>query len=158
MSKKAELVKNRQVPRITEEEYLAKMLERGLDEHGRLIPDPVPIAPPVGYRKQPSMVEIVRDMVRGEKMRQAALESGHETFEESEDFDVGEDGEDLMSGYENDFDPPLSEIAREVEAERARSQPAKAVDASVDASSSGGAGGQSPPAESPPAAPEGPPR
>ena len=129
MSMKAELVKNRQVPRITEEEYLAKMLERGLDEHGRLIPDPVPIAPPVGYRKQPSMVEIVRDMVRGEKLRQAALESGHETFEESEDFDIGEDGEDLLSGYENDFDPPLSEIAREVEAERARSKPAEAADA-----------------------------
>lgn len=154
MTKKAELVKNRQVPRITEEEYLAKMLERGLDEHGRLVPDPVPIAPPVGYRKQPSMVEIVRDMVRGEKLRQAALESGHETFEESEDFDIGEDGEDLLSGYENDFDPPLSEIAREVEAERARNKPAEVADASE----SGGAGGVPPPAEGSPAAPEGPPR
>lgn len=102
---------------LSPEEYLAKLLRKGLNEDGSPMLDPVPMAPPIGYRKQPSMVEIVRDMVRSERLRVAATEAGAETFEESEDFDVPDEFE-AHSEYENDFDPPLAEITRVVEEER----------------------------------------
>lgn len=130
-------------PRMSAEEYLSKLMEKGFDENGVFEPDSVPMAPPVGYRKQPSMVEIVRDMVRGENLRKAAQEAGHETFEESEDFDVDDDVP-LESGYENDFDPPIGEIAKEVEAFRKVKEPPPEKP---------GAGGK-PPAKSPPLPPE----
>lgn len=111
----------RRPKQIDLEEYLLKLKSRGLAPDGRQVPDPVPLAPPIGYKKQPSMVEIVREMVRGERLKQAVLEAGHETFEEAEDFDVGdENAEELRSGFENDFDPPLSEILSAGQTEQKR--------------------------------------
>lgn len=143
------LFKKKPLPRLSPEAYLEKLVKKGFDKNtGQFVPDPVPMAPPVGYRKQPSMVELVRDMVRGEHLRREALEAGYESFEESEDFDMDDEDPLMSSGFENDFDPPLSEITREVEAERARH-----VSSSVaDSSKSGGAGG-SPPADDPPSEP-----
>ena len=66
-----------------------KML--GRDDRNRELPDPVPLAPPVGWFKQPSMFDHVRDMVRGEHMRLYAESQGAETFEEASDFDVEDD-------------------------------------------------------------------
>lgn len=100
----------RKPKRLTREQYLAKITARGFDKDGNFIPDPTPMAPPVGYKKQPSMVDIVRDMVRSEKLAQEAREAGHETFEESEDFDVGDEPDLRRSGYENDLDTPLPEL------------------------------------------------
>lgn len=105
---------------LTPEQYLEKLLRKGLHPDGTPILDPTPMAPPIGYKKHPSMVEIVRDMVRGERLKQLAEESGHETFEESEDFDV-EDEQILRSQWENEFDPPLPVLiaaGREAIAER----------------------------------------
>jgi hypothetical protein len=68
------------------------------------VPDPVPMAPPVGYVKQESLTEKIRAMVRGEHLRLAAINAGAETFEESDDFDVGDDV-DPSSPYEEVFDP-----------------------------------------------------
>lgn len=64
----------------------------------------IPVAPPVGYVKQPSLAERIRAMVRSEHLRQAAEAGGYETFEESEDFEVGDDY-DPRSPYEEQFDP-----------------------------------------------------
>lgn len=115
MPKLAELIGLRRKPKIPQVDYDTKLKSRGLAADGSQVPDPTPLAPPVGYKKQPSMVEIVRDMVRSERLKHEAEASGHETFEESEDFDIGDDGDDLTSGYENDFDPPVREILSEVE-------------------------------------------
>lgn len=86
-------------------------LETYIDEKGRRltpdgleIPDPTPIAPPVGYVKQPSLVEQIRAMVRSEKLRQEAEGMGAGSFEEEDDFDVGDDY-DPSSPYEADFEP-----------------------------------------------------
>lgn len=98
--------------RLTREEYLAKLTARGLHPDGTPILDPTPIAPPIGYKKHPSMVEIVRDMVRSEKLAAEAAAAGHETFEESEDFAVGDDGEQMRSPWENEHDPDLAEILK----------------------------------------------
>lgn len=86
---------------------------------GAEILDPIPVAPPIGYKRQPTMVEHIREMVRSERLRQEAEAAGAESFEESEDFDVGED-DDPQSVWENEYDPPINELREAVEAERAK--------------------------------------
>jgi len=110
-------------------------LGRPLTPWGAEIPDPIPIAPPVGYKRQPTMVEHIRNMVRSERLKQEAEALGADTFEESEDFDVGDDEDDPHTPYENDFDPPINELREAVEAERAKkaATPRKAPAASAEA-------------------------
>lgn len=76
-----------------------------LDDEGRELSDPIPMAPPLGYTPEMSIIEIVRQQIRGEHLRIAALQAEAETFEEADDFDV-EDGEDEISTpFEEHFDP-----------------------------------------------------
>lgn len=63
---------------------------RRLNSAGAEILDPTPIAPPVGFKKQPSMFDIQRDMLH-QAMRELAEAQGKETLEESLDFDIGDD-------------------------------------------------------------------
>lgn len=76
-------------------------------QNGREYPDPTPIAPPVGFIKQPTLAETMRQMVRSEELKRAARESGAETFEEADDFDVGDDY-DPKSPYEEEFEPAIN--------------------------------------------------
>lgn len=91
-----------------------------LNPKGRERPDPTPMQPPIGYKKQPSMVELVRQAVRDEHLRRDLNAAGMETFEESEDFDIPDDPVDPTSRWENDYDPPAAEIRREVETAKAK--------------------------------------
>lgn len=102
-------LKKRRTPRLSLEEYAAKLLSKGLHPDGTPVLDPTPLAPPIGYKKQPSMVELVRDMVRSERLRQEAENAELETFEESEDFDVPEDAGMPASPWANDFDPSVKD-------------------------------------------------
>lgn len=149
----SKLLEWRKPKRLTLEEYFAKLKEKGLNEDGSPVLDPTPIAPPIGYKKTPSMVEIVRDMVRGERLKAEAEAAGHETFEESEDFDVGDDPELLRSPYENTFDPPLEDLlkaGREAIAERDRKAAMEAAGASKTAvDPKPGVEGVQPPPEAP---------
>lgn len=54
-----------------------------------LMPDPTPMAPPIGYKKQPSMIDIIRDQIR--RAGEEASRAGFETFDEANDFDVDDD-------------------------------------------------------------------
>lgn len=81
-----------------------------LDDAGREILDDTPMAPPVGLSRTPPMWEVIRDMVRSERLAQAASESGHETFEEADDFDIPDDPGDPYTPWENDFDPSAKEL------------------------------------------------
>lgn len=92
------------------EQYLAKLASKGLNPDGSPKLDPTPMAPPIGYKKHPSMVEIVRDMVRSERLAQEARQAGAESFEDAEDFDVSDDPELLRSPYENLHDPSLRDL------------------------------------------------
>lgn len=98
---------------------LDKMTEKGLDERGRIVVDSTPMSPPIGYKPQPSMVDIVREMVRSERLRQEALSLGLETFEEADDFAVDDEPEQLRSIHENDDFPSLQQLAREVGEDKA---------------------------------------
>lgn len=80
-----------------------------LDDRGRELLDPRPMAPPVGYTRQPSMVEHIRNMVRSEALRQAAEAAEADTFEEADDFDIEEDY-DPHTPYEAVFDPPPVDV------------------------------------------------
>lgn len=88
------------------EEALNRGKGHTLDEQGRELHDPRPVAPPVGFVKQPSMVEHIRALVRSEMLRKEADDSGLDTFEEAEDFDTGEDDDDPRTPYEAVFEPP----------------------------------------------------
>lgn len=80
--------------------------EAHLDENGHEVVSSVPVAPPLGYKKQPTMVEHIRNLVRSEHLRVAAEAAGQESFEEADDFEVGDDF-DPSSPYEEVFDPPV---------------------------------------------------
>lgn len=62
------------------------------------IPDPRPVAVPVGYRRPLTLQEEIKRFVRAE-LSQVAQAHELETFEEADDFDVDEDPE-LISPYE----------------------------------------------------------
>lgn len=102
----------------------------GLDKHGHEIPDPTPMEPPIGYVKQPSLAEQIRDAIRSHELKKEAEAAGFETFEEAEDFDVGDDYEPT-SPFEETFEPlhpapatPVVELA-ETKAVEAASPPAE---------------------------------
>lgn len=74
------------------------------DAAGGELMDPLPIAPPLGYKKQPSLKDQIRAMVISEKLRVEAETAGYETFDEADDFDIGDDF-DPRSPYEEIFEP-----------------------------------------------------
>lgn len=92
--------------RTSMDAYLTKLLNKLQRPNGSEMPDPVPMAPPIGWVKQPSMVEHMRALIRSESLRMAAEASGAETFEEADDFDVPEDFEPVSAyEFEEIFEP-----------------------------------------------------
>lgn len=81
-----------------------------LTPEGRETPDPTPMQPPLGYFKQPTMVDHIRNLIRSERLREAAEAGGAESFEEADDFNVGDDY-DPHSGYETEFEPEIPQSA-----------------------------------------------
>lgn len=70
------------------------------DAQGRELPDPTPVEVPLGYRAPKPLQELIKDMIRVQ-MSQYAEAQGLETFEEADDFDVGDDLDfDPRSEYE----------------------------------------------------------
>lgn len=89
------------------EEFAPTVRERGLlDSRGREVPDPVPVAPPLGYRREPSLAERIRSMVQHELWMQGNATA--ETFEEANDFEDDEFG-NAESPYEFDEDAELEQ-------------------------------------------------
>lgn len=106
------MVEERPVPPRDDGPLSPKSNANYLTEDGREKPDPTPMAPPIGYKRQPSLAEQIRAMVRSEALAAAARNAGAETFEEADDFDVGDDF-DPSSPYEDQFDPvPVGELKR----------------------------------------------
>lgn len=69
--------------------------------------DPTPIAMPSHLRRPPSIQEQIAAAVRSEAFNRYVSQQGLETFEEAEDFDVGDDF-DPDSPWELEFDPGLN--------------------------------------------------
>lgn len=84
-----------------------------LDKFGHEVLDTTPVARAVSIARPPSIQEQIRRYVQTELSRQA-VEAGEESFEEADDFDVGDEPE-LRSRYELDEEaaslPPFNEQA-----------------------------------------------
>ena len=89
---------------VSPEDLIRRAVSR-LDELGREIPDPNPMAMPIGFERPETLAEQVQRLVRTSISQHAALHGG-ETFEESEDFDV-DDEIDIRTPFEAEFDPVL---------------------------------------------------
>lgn len=85
-----------------------------MTEGGAEIPDPTPMAPALGFKRQPPLHERIRAMVQHEYSRVAA-ERAVETMEEADDFIIDPDDADpregrfaLMPGseWEDNYEPP----------------------------------------------------
>lgn len=64
------------------------------NEKGQELPDPAPLAIPLGAKKPETLVEMMRRLIRQDLSRHAQ-EEGNETFEEANDFDIEEDDAEL---------------------------------------------------------------
>lgn len=103
----------RRILRTSPEVYNRKLDGMRHTVDGREVPDPTPMAPPVGFHKQPSLVDQIRQMVRDENTR-LAMNKEAETFEEADDFDVDDDPHPVGEyDYEENFEPPAVERVRE---------------------------------------------
>lgn len=77
--------------------------------------NPTPMEPPLGYERPPSIVEIIRQQVRG---LNHLNDTEPETEEEADDFEIEEDPA-FPSRWENDHIPSIKETrARMKELER----------------------------------------
>lgn len=74
-----------------------------LTSDGQEIPDPTPVALPVGLKKSESMDERIRRILQHSISAQAA-KHGLETFEEADDFDIPDDPVDPTTLWEDNFD------------------------------------------------------
>lgn len=81
---------------------MRKFIEK-LYKRTKEIPDPTPIAIPAGFHRPPTLEERMMLFIRSERFKQHMDQSGEETFEEADDFDVGDDF-DPSSPYEEHFD------------------------------------------------------
>lgn len=79
----------RRAPRMSRDAYMEKLAAMRHTEGGSEKPNPVPMEPPVGYVKQPSIFENVRAMVRAEMAKRMEFEN--DPHSDEEDFDVDDD-------------------------------------------------------------------
>lgn len=77
----------------------------GIGTDGKEYPDPVPMAPPIGYTAPPDIMTMIRTMIRAEDFRKKLEDEGVETFEEADDFDIEDDPLDPLTPYEKIFYP-----------------------------------------------------
>lgn len=85
-----------------------------ISKDGQEMLDPTPIAPPLNYKKQPSMWDVQKQAIRQAKLelaRELADELGAESPEDADDFDVDDDPE-ISTRYEIDETETVMEHRR----------------------------------------------
>jgi len=88
------------------------MQDRYLTPGGAEIPDPRPAAPALGRKPEMNIRDYIKTLVHNERLQAEIDAAGHETFEEANDFEVGDDYFP-DSQYENDLEPSVAELVRE---------------------------------------------
>lgn len=97
---------------------------------GSELNDGKPIAVPLNYQRPPTLQEQIQRLIRTTLSDQAAAD-GYESFEEADDFDVGDDY-DPSSPHEMVFDPLVSkEVPREIHSGLTAAQ-VKALDSNTE--------------------------
>jgi len=100
-----------------------------LDQNGHEILDNTPVARPVRISTRPNSLEELKALLRIVS-REAEL-NGQETFEEAEDFDVGDDAEPY-SPWELPTDEQLESFVLDLKRKKARERAFKAKRTPVD--------------------------
>lgn len=122
-----------------------------IDQKGREVLDPTPIAPPVGFVERESIVDRVRAMIAGNNFQRLADLKEMDTFEEADDFDVDDDPIPMRdTPYENEFDPPVRELVTEGSRSLASKAAKKAKEDAEAAKASGSPNNPAPPPPAPP--------
>lgn len=102
---------------------MEKFFGRRINSHGQEVPDPTPVELPVGYKHPLPLAERMKQMIRSE-LSSAAAQAGAETWEEANDFDVGDREDDGLFVDEDDEvapNDPYVEEAADREKQRLRS-------------------------------------
>lgn len=81
------------------------------DSLGREIPDPVPMEVPAGYAKPESLTDMMRRMIR-QDMSSFAEQHGAETFDEANDFEMGDDDAELSATHHELHEEVVGEVQR----------------------------------------------
>lgn len=72
--------------------------------------DSRPTATALKFRREPTQEERMKQLIRNERLQMELDKAGQETFEEADDFDIGDDI-DPESPYELYFDPnPIEDL------------------------------------------------
>lgn len=85
-------------------------MSKKFTKEGKELPDRKRVEIPIGYRTPETMEQKLRRVVAGALSEQAAM-SGLETFEESNDFDVGPEDGLAMPDSRHELTPMEEEIA-----------------------------------------------
>lgn len=123
------------------------------DAQGRELVDGRPMEPPVGYTPTPSIQELIAQMVGNRELQEEIKRMGHETEEEANDFDVGDD-----LNPESPWELYYEDVELQAMIDRAKAgQPTHDVIDPPSAEPSNGPGGPSQAAaQPPPSSPPGP--
>lgn len=90
-----------------------------LNDQGQLVPDPIPMAPPVGFKPSPSMTDLIRQQVLA--VSREAQRAGYDSLDDADDFDVGDDQE-IQSPYELDEESEVPIRVLQARAEQAQNE------------------------------------
>lgn len=101
-------------PYLTPEHILKKPLQAEKHNKDGEVMDPVPMAPPLGYRRTPTLFEQVQEALRIHKRMEQDHSNIRESVLEADDFNV-EDEEDHMpeSRWELGREPSFAELIAE---------------------------------------------
>jgi len=101
----------------------SKSIFKKLTKTGKEILNRTPISIPLGFSRPKSITEQIAEFVTNQKIQEQLDAAGFETFEDAEDFEIGDDYESLPeSKYEADFDNIKSGLALEREKARKSAQ------------------------------------
>lgn len=90
---------------------MSKRSEQKHNEFGEEITDPVPMQPPLGYKKTLSLSEQIAQQVRINQLRLMEDMRMEESEEDADDFNVGDDFEPF-SPHENENMPTLANLKK----------------------------------------------
>lgn len=88
---------------------MGKQAHERHNDAGEEMLDPVPMQPPLGYKRTPTLSEQIAQQVRRMKLELLQDDSVSETDEEADDFEVGDDFEPI-SPHENDHIPSIKQL------------------------------------------------
>lgn len=84
--------------------------KKRMSKDGGEVLDPKPRFVKTGIKKPESIQDQIKRMIRSERMAQAANKEGYESFEEADDFEVGDDY-DPKTPWEEDFEGQFDQKA-----------------------------------------------